>query len=184
MIYIALLKAVNVGGKNILKMSELKQVLHDISLDNVKTYIQSGNIIFKSEKESEILKTILQEVIHEKFNISTEVVIRNLEEMKYIMDNIPFDENEIKEAESFSDKVVSYICLFGNKINIDIESYKKIKQLGGDKYYICDKEIYILLKDSISNSKSINELQKLGNTSTIRNTRTLKKLLEIAISYS
>jgi uncharacterized protein (DUF1697 family) len=47
-IYIALLRGINVGGKNIIKMAELKKVFEKIGLCNVRTYIQSGNVLFKS----------------------------------------------------------------------------------------------------------------------------------------
>ena len=59
-IYIALLRGINVGGKNIIKMSELKKVFESIGLCEVQTYIQSGNVIFKSNEEEAVLQTKIQ----------------------------------------------------------------------------------------------------------------------------
>jgi uncharacterized protein (DUF1697 family) len=48
MFYIALLRGINVGGHNMIKMAELKHVLEEMNLQKVKTYIQSGNVVFES----------------------------------------------------------------------------------------------------------------------------------------
>lgn len=55
-IYIALLRGINVGGHKLIKMQELKNVLTNMGLDKVKTYIQSGNVIFHSERNAEQLE--------------------------------------------------------------------------------------------------------------------------------
>ncbi len=55
-IYIALLRGINVGGHKIIKMADLKQTFESIGLKQVKTYIQSGNIVFKSEEDITFLK--------------------------------------------------------------------------------------------------------------------------------
>jgi uncharacterized protein (DUF1697 family) len=51
---IALLRGINVGGKNIIKMADLKKVFESMGLENVKTYIQSGNVLFKSNEEEDL----------------------------------------------------------------------------------------------------------------------------------
>lgn len=64
--YIAFLKGINVGGKNIIKMADLKQHLAATGLNNVKTYIQSGNVLFDSEQEEEILQEKLEHEINKR----------------------------------------------------------------------------------------------------------------------
>lgn len=54
--YIALLRGINAGGKNKMKMAELRESLTAIGLENVRTYIQSGNILFQSNKQKKYLK--------------------------------------------------------------------------------------------------------------------------------
>ncbi len=56
MIYIALLRGINVGGKNIIKMTDLKYMFENLGYVQVKTYIQSGNVLFVSNDEEELLK--------------------------------------------------------------------------------------------------------------------------------
>ena len=62
-IYIALLRGINVGGHKIIKMADLKQAFKSIGLKQVKTYIQSGNIVFKSEEDITFLKERIQSEI-------------------------------------------------------------------------------------------------------------------------
>ena len=59
--YIAFLRGINVGGNNILLMSELKLMCYDIGLENVRTYIQSGNVIFESGLSEDKLVKVLEE---------------------------------------------------------------------------------------------------------------------------
>jgi uncharacterized protein (DUF1697 family) len=53
--YVALLRGINVGGKNIIKMETLKQCFVDMGFSDVKTYIQSGNVIFKTQKSDKLV---------------------------------------------------------------------------------------------------------------------------------
>ena len=60
-IYIALLRGINVGGKNLIKMAELKQMFEGLGLSNVQTYIQSGNVLFRSQEEEESLRLKIEQ---------------------------------------------------------------------------------------------------------------------------
>lgn len=59
-IYIALLRGINVGGHKIIKMADLKRLFESIGLKQVKTYIQSGNIVFESEEDINALKVKIE----------------------------------------------------------------------------------------------------------------------------
>jgi uncharacterized protein (DUF1697 family) len=62
-VYIALLRGINVGGKNIIKMADLKRLFESAELSEVKTYIQSGNVLFKSDEEEESLRRKIEHEI-------------------------------------------------------------------------------------------------------------------------
>ena len=77
--YIALLRGINVGGNKIIKMQDLKTMLQSLSFHNVRTYIQSGNVIFESDEESEsFLSGVIERQIHEVFGFEVSVIIRTL----------------------------------------------------------------------------------------------------------
>ena len=93
-IYIALLRGINVGGKNIIKMSDLKRVFEGIGLYEVQTYIQSGNVLFKSNEEEEALRMKIEHEIAKVFGFSVPVILRTATELKQIIRNCPFSEEE------------------------------------------------------------------------------------------
>lgn len=75
-VYIALLRGINVGGKNIIKMNDLKKVFESIGLNEVQTYIQSGNVLFKSSEENELLLKKIEHEIEKVFGFSVTVIIK------------------------------------------------------------------------------------------------------------
>lgn len=79
--YIALLRGINVGGNKIIKMQELKAMFEALKYEHVRTYIQSGNVVFESEgaSASGLAGTISQR-IQETFGFEVPVIIRSLEE--------------------------------------------------------------------------------------------------------
>lgn len=90
--YIALLRGINVGGNNIIKMIDLKNSFEDMEFENVKTYIQSGNIIFSSdEKDSLQLEKKIEKALSERFNYVSKVVIVSHELLEKIVKNAPKD---------------------------------------------------------------------------------------------
>lgn len=72
-IYIALLRGINVGGHKVIKMADLKQMFESIGLKQVKTYIQSGNIVFESDENIRFLKERIQSEIKITFGYDVSV---------------------------------------------------------------------------------------------------------------
>ena len=89
--YLSLLRAVNVLGKNLVKMPELVRILEKSGFNNVRTYIQSGNIIFSSgEKSCDILAGIIRETITKHWGFTVQVLVLTPHEMSEIVSNNPF----------------------------------------------------------------------------------------------
>ncbi|WP_330587884.1 DUF1697 domain-containing protein [Anaerocolumna sedimenticola] len=110
-IYLALLRGINVGGKNIIKMADLKRVFEAIGLCDVKTYIQSGNVLFKSDEKEEVLSDKIEHEIEAVFGIPAKVILRTSKEFKQIILNCPFSQDEIAEAENLSEAESLYVAL-------------------------------------------------------------------------
>lgn len=90
--YIALLRGINVGGNNIIKMADLKKSFEEMKFENVKTYIQSGNVLFDStEKDFIKLEKKIEKVLSEQFNYVSKVVIISHEQLERIVENAPKD---------------------------------------------------------------------------------------------
>jgi uncharacterized protein (DUF1697 family) len=90
MIYVALLRGINVGGNNKVEMRKLKSTFELLGFTNVVTYINSGNIIFEelSRKQSVIVSEI-ERAIRQDFQLEIKVLIRNLENIETICRELP-----------------------------------------------------------------------------------------------
>ena len=88
--YLALLRGINVGGNSLVKMVDLKEALLENGFLNVKTFIQSGNVICESEeKDQEKLAEKMEAVIAKKFHITSRVVIRSESQLTKVLEEVP-----------------------------------------------------------------------------------------------
>jgi uncharacterized protein (DUF1697 family) len=88
--YVALLRGINVGGKNLIKMPDLKACFELQGFDNVNTYIQSGNVLFGSvEADQTRLASKVEQVLSRTFNYQSRVVVRSCKQMRAIVEKAP-----------------------------------------------------------------------------------------------
>ncbi|WP_330372803.1 DUF1697 domain-containing protein [Lacrimispora celerecrescens] len=181
-IYTALLRGINVGGKNKIKMAELRQLLEEAGLTRVETYIQSGNVIFEAEDGEEKLKEKIENKIREKFGLSVSVILRTSGQLEQIIRNCPYTERERMEAEALNSEGESfYVCLF-HQAPLETEA-ERLKPFAGefDDYRIQGRDIYLLLRHSIRNSKLAAKLSLIGGPATVRNWKTMEKLYSLVL---
>ena len=90
MIYVALLRGINVGGNNKIDMKQLKKSFEQAGMNNVVTYINSGNIIFTHDSRSKAnIADILETAILENFGLQIKVLVLDYDDMKRIMASLP-----------------------------------------------------------------------------------------------
>lgn len=179
MIYIALLRGINVGGKNVIKMAELRLLFEGLGLQKVQTYIQSGNVLFVSTEDEELLRHRLEGAILSTFGLKVPIVLRSLMELELIIQNYPFSKEEIESAKTSAEGEVLYVSMFAQDLSIkDIQNLSAYDE-GKDKYKIVGRDVYLLFDGSIRNSKLAAKIQKTIIPSTIRNSKTIYKLVEL-----
>ncbi|MFB5661303.1 DUF1697 domain-containing protein [Alteribacillus sp. HJP-4] len=101
MIYIALLRGINVGGKNKIDMKLLKHTFEKAGMNDVGTYINTGNIIFSYDGLSKTeLSRILEEAIHSDFELHIHVVVRSIEDIRGVINAIPATWKNDKDMKS------------------------------------------------------------------------------------
>jgi uncharacterized protein (DUF1697 family) len=88
--YVALLRGVNLLGKSTLKMADLKAIAADLKLDNARTYIASGNLLFTSNEPEEKLRRMLEKVLRAQMSKEVRVMLRTAEEMEAVVRANPF----------------------------------------------------------------------------------------------
>jgi uncharacterized protein (DUF1697 family) len=169
-IYIALLRGINVGGHKLIKMQELKNVLTNMGLDKVKTYIQSGNVIFHSERNAEQLEEQMEQEIRSAFGFSVIIILRTASEWEQIINNCPYPVNSLSEGESV------HISLLAKEPSKECINHLLDYKSEMEQCCIRGREIYLYLQQSIRHSKISAQLQKVGVPGTSRNWKTIKKL--------
>jgi uncharacterized protein (DUF1697 family) len=97
--YIALLRGINVGGNNIIKMEYLKKSFINLGFDDVKTYIQSGNVIFYCNADFPNIAQSIEKQLLNDFSVDIKVLVLSAEELQEIVENCP--ENFGKEPDKF-----------------------------------------------------------------------------------
>jgi uncharacterized protein (DUF1697 family) len=96
--YIAFLRGINVSGQKIIKMEVLRKVLSDYGLSEVKTYIQSGNVLFKSNFRDEMqLVQEIEDLIENEFGFRTDVILRKTKDLEFILNSSPIGKLSIAE---------------------------------------------------------------------------------------
>jgi len=176
--YISILRGINVGGNRKILMEELKSLIGRLGFSNVQTYIQSGNVIFDSEKmvSNTELEQLIQQTIPETFKFDLPVIVRTTEEMAESIANNPF----WKEKDADIDRLhLTFLK--------ELPSPEKFEKLIGmefkpDRFQIFEKDIFIFCSAGYSDSKLTNQFfeSKLGTTVTTRNWKTVMKLHELA----
>lgn len=173
--YIALLRGVNVGGKRI-KMASLKVVFESMGFLNVKTYLQSGNVIFKNKSSNmEKITRDIERRICKTFGFLVKVIIRSENELEDIIKNNPFT---AQNAE-INNLYVSFLLYMPDKeILTNLDKYKGDKE----KFEINGREIYLYLPNGYARTKLTNNMleKKLKTVVTTRNWKTTNKLMELS----
>lgn len=175
--YIALLRGINISGKNKISMSELKIAFEEIGLLDVITYINSGNVIFSSniqDKSKLIIK--IESVIVDKFNLNIPVTILSAKELSDVLKNAPdwwnTNNKEIYDNAIFVISPISVEDVL-KKIGDAKSEYEKIGNYGNVIFWSA------VLKDFSKTRWSKIASSSVNNNVTIRNANTIKKLFEL-----
>ena len=171
-VFVALLRGVNVGGNNMISMSSLKKSFEALGFDDVVTYINSGNIIFKSkEADARKLESKIEKMLLKEYQLDSRVVLRSLSEMEKLVKNLPRNWND--------DSGWRYNVIFlrhtidSEKILAELEVKKEIEEV---VYY----PGALLWRAQISELTRTNMLKlssrKMYQDMTIRNQNTTRKL--------
>lgn len=166
--YIALLRAVNVGGTSKLPMSELKALCEAAGFAEVRTYIASGNVLFTSMLVESAVKQKLEQQLHDHVGKPIGVLVRNAAEMAKVLANNPF-------ADAQGNRVVA--IFLDNAPPADaLDNVKHQKQ---ERLACGTREIYVHYGDGMADSRLTIAAAKTG---TARNINTIAKLVELAAS--
>jgi len=178
--YVVLFRGINVGGKNIVKMNDLKQLLLDLKLKNVQTYVQSGNAVLDSDLDEASLQNKICDGFVKRFGFESGVIIRNMDEIQYLIAQFPFSQDEITAAETADPQVEHLYIYFLDSLpeQSQIEAVCR-KYVGSDTLRAGKRECYLLCYQSIRKSKLADYMSKAFNTATVRNWKSVCNLYDM-----
>jgi len=170
--WIALFRGINVGGNNILPMAKLKSDLESLNLSNVRTYIQSGNVVFDSGVETtSLLKERITKCVEEAHGFRPQLLLLTREDLLTAIESNPFP-NAVSDP-----KTLHFFFLAEPASNPDTEALGGMKT-STEKYQLTDGVFYLHAPDGVGRSKlAANAEKHLGVVTTARNYRTVAKLL-------
>lgn len=174
--YIALLRGINVSGKNIIKMAELKTMFQKLDFENVETYIQSGNVVFGSEISStEKLASNISNAINETFKIHVPVMVLSAKEFTEIRNANPFISSEKYDVSFLHVTLLSEPPAVHLTKAINQDDYN-------DEFIITNKAVYLYCSNGYGQTKLTNTFfeNKLKVKATTRNWKTINELIIIA----
>lgn len=175
-VMISLLRGINVGGKNLIKMEALRALYGSLGLNDVQTYVQSGNVVFQTkEKNLAKLTQRIEDAIEKQFGFRPEVVLRTGSEMKEALAKNPF----AKRREIDPKRILINFLVEAPAAAVRDASLKF--KFGAEEVQINDREMYLYSPEGFGQSKLWPAISKaLKNSGTGRNLNTVQKLLEMA----
>lgn len=173
--YVALLRGINVGGKHKVPMKELAEVFTRSDCADVKTYIQSGNVVFTAP--STAIKGIaseLAEKIQGRFGFPVPVVVRSQEQLGKVVRSNPF-------LKAGKPETTLHVMFLADEPSAAAVKSLDPKRSAPDEFRVMGSEIYLHTPNGFGNSKLTSAYfdSKLSTIGTARNWNTVQKLLEM-----
>lgn len=171
--HVSLLRGINVGGNNLISMARLRALYEALGCEDVTTYLQSGNVVFRRERDPAGIGRGVERAIKRELGLDVRVLDRSHADMAAIVDADPFP-----GADQSRRFVMFLAAAPGTEISREIEHVR----LGPDEARLLGREIHLHCPDGIGNSKLPGLLsdRRLGVTATTRNWRTVSRLLELS----
>ena len=165
--YVALLRAVNVGGTSKLPMQELKAIAEELGLDNPRTYIASGNLIFSSRKSENAVRALIEKRLERHMGKPVPVMVRTASEMA-----------EVVAANPFKDAPGRRVLATFLREPPPKDALDQVRGRDGERLALGKREIYVDYCGTLLGRSKL--VIPAGATGTARNMNTVAKLAELA----
>lgn len=176
-VFIALFRGINVGGHKQVKMDVLKKLHESLGFRDVRTYMQSGNVVFKCGNADNVkIARPIENAFDREYGFHTKVILRTSGEFREIVAKNPFHGQAGKETKFLH--VVFLADRPEKKVTKEfLDGYSEPEEI-----HAADKELYIYYTNGAGRSKLTNTLieKKLAVSGTARNWNTVTKLLDLA----
>ena len=163
-VFVALLRAVNVGGTGMLPMKDLAALCTKLGLENVRTYIQSGNVVFASRLSRTRVRESLEKALAVRMGKKVDVILRDAAELRQVL-----------KANPFPDAHPSRVAVAFCSVPVQKELFDAVVIPGNEQIVVGRQEVYIHYPDGMGRSKL--KFPKIDGVATVRNINTVTKLV-------
>lgn len=175
--YAALLRGINVGGTKRLPMADLRQLMTDLGLDDVRTHLQSGQAVFGTGRgDEETLAAELAEAVEKRFGFPVDVIVRDHAYLRAIVDDCPFPAAELEPRQL-------HVTYFSAPVDPARFAHLDRETHLPEEFRLGDRALYLYAPDGLGRSKLAEALSRprvnKGVTATTRNWNTVAKLVEL-----
>ena len=173
--YVVLLRGVMPYGRNKVPMATLRTILSEAGLENVQTYIQTGNVVVTSDLNRAEIEMLVRDAIKERIGAPVSAIARTAEQFRVIFEQNPF---------TGADSARIYFSLLHEYPSRERRERFLLTDFSPDAVKLIDDALYTLYHTKHSDSRFTNSFfeRQLKVTSTSRNFNTMKKLVELSCS--
>ena len=177
-VWICLFRGINVGGNNKLPMKDLTKAMLSAGLTDVKTYIASGNVLFRSDLAEAALETLIGDLVESGFGFRPSVFLITLAHLEDVLTENPFRDHEHKGK-------AQHVFFFkAPPTKVDRELLDSLKT-DREAYEITDELMYLYAPEGIGRSKMVEKIGRaIKADMTARNLNTVETLKDMAIELS
>jgi uncharacterized protein (DUF1697 family) len=173
--HIVLLRGINLGSRNRVSMPKLREAFEGAGFDDVKTYLQSGNVVLSSSKKADDVRRRCERLIAKELGLDVDVVVRSPAQLAAVVKRNPLG----KVAKSPKRYQVSFLAAkppAGLKKKLDDAADER------ERFVVSGREVYAWHPEGVARSKlwALLAGKQLGVTATSRNWATVTKLFELA----
>lgn len=173
--HIALLRGINLGARNRISMPELRATLEEAGYADVRTLVQSGNVVLDGRKSPEAVARELVALIADHHGVETLVVVRSRDELAEVVERNPL-------ADAAENPKLFQVSFLSAELDAKVARELMTRDVAPEQVAILGKEVYAWHPGGLQNSPLAKLLtdRKLGVTATARNWNTVTKLLALA----
>jgi len=174
-VMIAMLRGVNVLGRNQIKMDVLRTICAGLKFESAQTYVQSGNVVFATpERNLSAVAKRLEDAIEKELGFRPAVVLRTAAEMRQVLARNPFAARDL-DGSKFA------VTFFAQPLTPETRKQIETSQVGPEEIHAHPRELYIYFPDGIGRSKLPAVIDRLTKkTGTARNWNSVTKMMEMA----
>lgn len=166
--HVALLRGINVGGGRRVPMEDLRATFEGLGLADVRTYIQSGNVVFTAAAPQ---GETIERVIREEFGFPVDVMLRSAQEWAVLVPRNPYP------AQAAADGTRVHVAFLHHEPDPARLDALRARSFGEDTWECLGREVYLHTPNGLGRSKL--DLAPLGQLATVRNWRTVRALGEM-----